>query len=98
VNMASLQASLEIEDRQDLECVRYWVVHIPSGPVNGGRYVCVVREGSSEILWNPPSAGTMIEPPPGPLCCALFLEPTMASYSHVRGGGITGAQNKGEAE
>ena len=34
---ASLQASPEIEDQDILECVHYWVIDVPSGPVSGGR-------------------------------------------------------------
>ena len=34
---ASLQASPEIEDQDILECVHYWVIDVPSGPVSGGK-------------------------------------------------------------
>ena len=37
VNSMSLQTSLNMEGQEYLECVHYWVIDVPSGPVSKGR-------------------------------------------------------------
>ena len=37
MNSMSLQTSLNMEGQEYLECVHYWVIDVPSGPVSKGR-------------------------------------------------------------
>lgn len=34
---ASLQSLPDIEEQQTVECVHYWIIDVPSGPVSGGK-------------------------------------------------------------
>ncbi len=33
----SLQTSPDIENQENLECVHYWIIDVPSGPVSTGK-------------------------------------------------------------